>query len=198
MDRVHRIFLSARLTCTECRVALLNSPPLLYFFHGGFHAGGEHPVSLDNGASVQLMLVKAPSSLGVFVGGVNTACGVPWCAGHGVGLPGTTAASVWGLRPRRGVPVEFVSSYGSVGRGEGVQGSRWGFGFPRGRYGLPGGHDGMVMTARHAGAPRGSGGVVTAWSWVCAWVRVCPEAGDGLGLRAHSVERHGRSSKVRR
>ena len=31
----------------------------------------------------------------------------------------------------------------------------------------------------------------------CA-VRVYPVAGDGLGLRAHGVERHGRNSRVRR
>jgi len=29
-------------------------------------------------------------------------------------------------------------------------------------------------------------------------VLVYPEAGDGLGLRAHGVERHGRNSRVRR
>ena len=29
-------------------------------------------------------------------------------------------------------------------------------------------------------------------------VLVYPEAGDGLSLRAHGVERHGRNSRVRR
>ena len=49
----------------------------------------------------------------------------------------------------------------------------------------------MKTTARHAGALWGSGGVVTVWSRVCAWVRVFPVARDGLGLHAPSVERHG-------
>ena len=52
----------------------------------------------------------------------------------------------------------------------------------------------MKTTARHAGALRGSGGVVTVWSRVCAWVRVFPVAGDGLGLHAPGVERHGRTA----
>jgi len=51
-------------------------------------------VSLRGGASAQLTRVEAPPSLGVFIGGVHMACGVPWCAGHGGGLPGTMAASV--------------------------------------------------------------------------------------------------------
>ena len=54
----------------------------------------------------------------------------------------------------------------------------------------------MVMTARHAGAPQGSGGAVMVWSRVCAWVRVYLEAGDGPGLRAPGVERHGRQGEV--
>ena len=61
---------------------------------------GERPMSLASGAGAQLKRLKAPPSLGVFVGGVNTACGVPWCADHGGGLPSTTAASVRWLRPR--------------------------------------------------------------------------------------------------
>ena len=42
---------------------------------------------------------------------------------------------------------------------------------------------------------RGSGGVVTVWSRVSAWVRVFPAAGDGLGLHAPGVERHGRIAR---
>ena len=51
-------------------------------------------VSLRGGASAQLTWVEALSSLSVFIGGVTTACGVPWCAGHGGSLPGTTVAPV--------------------------------------------------------------------------------------------------------
>ena len=58
------------------------------------------PASFRSGASAQLTWGKAPPGLGDFVGGVNTACGVPWCADHGGGLPSTTAASVRWLRPR--------------------------------------------------------------------------------------------------
>jgi len=57
-------------------------------------------VSLYGGASAQLMQVEASPSLGVFIGGVTMACGVPWCAGHGGSLPGMTAAPVRWLRPR--------------------------------------------------------------------------------------------------
>ena len=53
----------------------------------------------------------------------------------------------------------------------------------------------MKTTARHAGALWGSGGVVTVWSRVCAWVRVFPVAGDGLGLHAPIAERHGRTAR---
>ena len=35
-----------------------------------------------------------------------------------------------------------------------------------------------------------------AWSRVCAWVRVFLEVGDGPGLRAPDVERHGRQGAV--
>jgi len=57
-------------------------------------------VSLHGGASAQLTWVEAPPSLGVFIGGVTTACGVPWCAGHGGSLPGTMTALVRWLRSR--------------------------------------------------------------------------------------------------
>ena len=40
-------------------------------------ADGECPVSLASGAGVRLKWVKASLSLGVLVGGVNVACGVP-------------------------------------------------------------------------------------------------------------------------
>ena len=40
-------------------------------------AGSERPVSLASGAGARLKWVKAPLSLGVLVGGVNMACGVP-------------------------------------------------------------------------------------------------------------------------
>jgi len=123
---------------TERRAALPISPPFLCFSHSSLHAGGERPVSLASDAGAQSMRVKAPPSLGVFVGGVNMACGVPWCAGHGGGLPGTTAASVWWLRPRRGVSVGCVSFYGYVGMRRGRPGlkaglrvSMWPVGAPR-------------------------------------------------------------------
>ena len=70
------------------------------FLPGGLHAGGERPVSLASDASAQSMRVEAPPSLGVFIGGVTTACGVPWCAGHGGSLLGTTTALVRWLLPR--------------------------------------------------------------------------------------------------
>jgi hypothetical protein len=57
-------------------------------------------VSLRGGASVQLTWVEALMCLGVFIGGVNTACRVLWCVGHGGSLLGTTAAPVRWLRPR--------------------------------------------------------------------------------------------------
>ena len=66
-------------------------------------------VSLRGGASAQLVRVEAPPSLGVFIGGVDMACGVPWCGGHGGGLPSTMAASVRWLWPRRGISVLCVS-----------------------------------------------------------------------------------------
>ena len=53
------------------------------------------------------------------------------------------------------------ASVGPWKHGEGVQGSRRGFGFPGGRWGLPGGHGDMVTTARCAGELRGSNRVVT-------------------------------------
>jgi hypothetical protein len=55
----------------------------------------------------------------------------------------------------------------------------------------------MKTTARCTGEPRGSSGLVTAWS-LCAHegvVLVCLETEDGLGLRAHNMERHGRSRR---
>ena len=138
MDRVHCLFLSARLTSTECRATLPISPPLLYFSHGGLHASGKRSVSLAIDTGAQSMRVKAPPSLSVFVGGVNTACGVPWCAGHGGGLLGTTATSVRWLQPRRSVLVGRVSFYRSMGTRRGRPGlkaglrvSRWPVGAPR-------------------------------------------------------------------
>ena len=109
VDRVHHSFLGHGLRATgSCAggrrggcspvsptVVLLPAASLL--------------VSLRGGASAQLTRVEAPPSLGVFVGGVNVACGVPWCAGHGGGFPGTTAASRRWLRPQRGVSVVRVS-----------------------------------------------------------------------------------------
>ena len=56
-------------------------------------------VSLRGGASAQLTRVEAPPSLGVFIGGVTTACGVPWCADHGGSLPGMMVVPVRWLRP---------------------------------------------------------------------------------------------------
>ena len=75
--------------------------------------------------------------------------------------------------------------------GEGIQGSRRVFGFKVAVRGSPVATVTMKMTARHAGALRGSGGVVMVWSRVCAWVHVFPRTEDGPGLRAPRVERHG-------
>ena len=79
------------------------------FLPDDLHAGGERPMSLASDASAQSMRVEAPSNLGVFIGGVHMLCGVPWCVGHGAGLPGTTVASVRWLWPRRGDSVVRVS-----------------------------------------------------------------------------------------
>ena len=75
--------------------------------------------------------------------------------------------------------------------GKGVQGSRRGFGFKVAVRGSPVATVILKTTERHAGALRGSGGVVTVWSRVCAWVHVFPQTGDGPSLRAPGVERHG-------
>ena len=80
----------------HARVAGKGSFPC--FFPGGLHVGGERPVSLASDASAQSMRVEGPPSLSVFIGGVHMECGVPWCAGHGGGLLGTTAVSVRWLR----------------------------------------------------------------------------------------------------
>jgi hypothetical protein len=62
------------------------------------------------------------------------------------------------------------------------------------------GHDGgspSTAAVRRAGELRGSSGVVTVWSR-CAHegaVLMCLETGDGLGLRARDMERHGRSKR---
>ena len=82
--------------------------------------------------------------------------------GHGGGLPSTTAASVWGLWPQRGVTVGSVGSYGSMwmqrGRPElrvGLPVSRWPVGCSR--WPRRHGDDGEAR-----GSLRGSSGVVTA------------------------------------
>jgi len=48
-----------------------------YFLSRHAPADDERLVSLASGAGARLKWVKAPLSLGVLVGGVNVACGVP-------------------------------------------------------------------------------------------------------------------------
>jgi len=59
-------------------------------------------------------------------------------------------------------------------------------------------HDGGVVSAACVCSATVSTGLGGVYGVVVDVVLVYPEAGDGLGLRAHSVERHGRNSRVRR
>ena len=61
---------------------------------------------------------------------------------------------------------------------EGVQGSSEASDSPVAVRGSPVATATMKMTARHTGALRGSGGVVTVWSRVCAWVHVFLQTRD--------------------
>ena len=93
-------FSQAWSMCTGCRHVRGGEEEILCFLPGVLLPAASLLVSLRGGASAQLTRVEAPPSLGVFIGGVTTACGVPWCAGHGGSLPGTMAAPVRWLRPR--------------------------------------------------------------------------------------------------
>ena len=75
VDRVHCHFPSARLMCTGCRAALLNSPLLLCFLHGALPPATCSPASSHNGSGVQLRWGKASLHHGDCNGEVRTADG---------------------------------------------------------------------------------------------------------------------------
>ena len=77
VDRVHTTVSFVWFTVDRAQGCAAHLTPFPLLSHGGLHAGGERPVSLASDAGARLMRVKALPSLGVLVGGVNVACGVP-------------------------------------------------------------------------------------------------------------------------
>ena len=77
VDRIHATVSFAWFTVDWAQGCAAHLTPFLCFSHDGLHASGERPVSLASDAGARLMRVKALLSLGILVGGVNVACGVP-------------------------------------------------------------------------------------------------------------------------
>jgi len=148
----------------------------LFFSCGGAPAGGELTMSLPGGAGAQLGRGKATPGYGDCDGGVQVAARAHRGACHGERWLGS--ARRWRGRICRlfsGSTGQMWASADPWVHGKSIQGSRWGFSFKVAIRGSPVATATMKMTARHAGALRGSGGVVTVFAW--AW----HQGGQGHG-----------------